>query len=200
MRYRTATGAERTLLDDVDVISSVSGGSFTAAHYALFGTDGFRHFEENFLYRNIQGELVARALAPWNWARLARSDVSRIDLAADLYDEVVFEGATFGTLLQQRGRPYLLLNATDMTLGARFEFTQDQFDLLCSDLSRVRIADGVAASSAFPVLSPLTFHNYRAIPARIHGAALARDGLRSAASRRAASSSPPATSCRIAIT
>ena len=101
VRYRTATGAERTLLDDVDVISSVSGGSFTAAHYALFGTDGFRHFEENFLYRDIQGELVARALAPWNWARLARPDVSRIDLAADLYDEVVFDGATFGTLLQQ---------------------------------------------------------------------------------------------------
>ena len=43
---------------DVDVISSVSGGSFTAAHYALFGTEGFRHFEEDFLYRNIQGELV----------------------------------------------------------------------------------------------------------------------------------------------
>src|SRR5262247_2273498 len=39
--YRPATGPARTLLDDVDVISSVSGGSFTAAHYALFGTEGF---------------------------------------------------------------------------------------------------------------------------------------------------------------
>ena len=164
--YQPATGAERTLLDDVDVISSVSGGSFTAAHYALFGAEGFKRFEDNFLYRNIQGELVARALAPWNWARLLRADYSRIDLAADLYDEVVFEHATFATLLQQsRRRPYLLLNATDMTLGARFEFTQDQFDLLCSDLSTVPVARAVAASSAFPILlSPLTLRNYSGGP------------------------------------
>ena len=83
----------RTLLDDVDVISSVSGGSFTAAHYALFGADGFKRFEDDFLYRNIQGDLIARALAPWNWARLLRPDYSRIDLAADLYDEAIFKGA-----------------------------------------------------------------------------------------------------------
>jgi len=161
IRHRPAGGVERTLLDDVDVISSVSGGSFTAAHYALFGTDGFKDFEENFLYRNIQGELVTRAAT--RWPRLLRSDVSRIDLAADLYDEVVFKHATFATLLEQapRRRPYLLLNATDMTLGARFEFTQDQFDLLCSDLTTVPVARAVAASSAFPILlSPLTLHNY----------------------------------------
>ena len=32
-------GTERSLLDEVDVISSVSGGSFTAAYYALFRAD-----------------------------------------------------------------------------------------------------------------------------------------------------------------
>jgi predicted acylesterase/phospholipase RssA len=162
VRYRPGTGAERTLLEDVDVISSVSGGSFTAAHYALFGTQGFKQFEDDFLHRNIQGRLVARALVPWNWPRLLRPDYSRIDLAADLYDELVFRGATFATLLQApRGRPYVLLNATDMTFGARFEFTQDQFDLLCSDLSSVPVARAVAASSAFPILlSPLTLHNH----------------------------------------
>jgi NTE family protein len=64
VRYQPPTGPERTLLDDVDVISSVSGGSFTAAHYALFGPEGFKHFEDTFLYRNIQGALIARALAP----------------------------------------------------------------------------------------------------------------------------------------
>lgn len=154
---------ERSLLEDVDVISSVSGGSFTAAHYALFGPDGFKRFQENFLDRDIQGELVARALAPWNWFRLLRPDFSRIDLAAELYDEVVFGHATFGTLIEAapHRRPYVLLNATDMTLGTRFEFTQDQFDLLCSNLSAVTVARAVAASSAFPVLlSPLTLQNH----------------------------------------
>ncbi|HEU4367125.1 MAG TPA: patatin-like phospholipase family protein [Methylomirabilota bacterium] len=163
--YQRPDGTRRTLLEDVDVISSVSGGSFTAAHYAIFGAEGFESFERNFLYRDIQGELILRALAPWNWARLARSDFSRIDLATELYDEVVFGGATFRTLLGERRRPYLLLNATDMTQGSRFEFTQDQFDLLCSDLSEVKVARAVAASSAFPVLlSPLTLRNYSAEP------------------------------------
>src|SRR4030095_3305316 len=165
--YAPAGGPARSLLEDVDVISSVSGGSFTAAHYALFGTGGFKQFEEDFLYRNIQGKLIWKMLAPWNWFRLMRSDYSRIDMAAELYDDDVFHGATFATLLERgRGRPYVLLNATDMTAGARFEFTQDQFDLLCSDLSRVPVARGVAASSAFPILlSPMTLHNYPGAPA-----------------------------------
>lgn len=163
LRGVTYQSGTRSMLDEVDVISSVSGGSFTAAHYALFGVEGFPRFERNFLYRNIQGALVLRALAPWNWVRLLRDDYSRIELAAELYDETVFDGATFRRLLEQsRGRrPYLLLNATDMTSTARFEFTQDQFDLLCSDLSDVPVARGVAASSAFPVLlSPLTLQNH----------------------------------------
>jgi predicted acylesterase/phospholipase RssA len=188
IRYQPATGAERSLLDDVDVISSVSGGSFTAAHYALFGADGFKDFEKNFLYRNIQAELVARAVAPWNAARLLRPDVSRIDLAAELYDEVVFDHATFASLLQppSHRRPYLLLNATDMTLGTRFEFTQDQFDLLCSDLSAVPVARAVAASSAFPVLlSPLTLHNYAGGPCDdFHAPRWLTNGLASVAQPR----------------
>jgi NTE family protein len=165
--YPRAGGLARSLLEDVDVISSVSGGSFTAAHYALFGTAGFKQLEQDFLYRNIQGKLIWKMLAPWNWFRLMRSDYSRIDMAAELYDDEVFHGATFATLLEHaRGRPYVLLNATDMTAGARFEFTQDQFDLLCSDLARVPVARGVAASSAFPILlSPMTLHNYPGDPA-----------------------------------
>ena len=161
--YTAPGSSQRRLLDDVDVISSVSGGSFTAAYYALFGEAAFDRFGKAFLYRNIQGELIARALAPWNWPRLASPDFSRIDLAAELYDREVFEGATFHALVERGRRPYVILNATDMTLGARFEFTQDQFDLLCSNLSGVALGRAVAASSAFPILlSPLTLRNYAA--------------------------------------
>src|SRR5262245_65240489 len=87
--------------------------------------------------------------------------------ASKLYDVLLCPAATFGTLLDRAPdrRPYVLLNATDMTLGARFEFTQDQFDLLCSDLSMVPVARAVAASSAFPVLlSPLTVQNHSTEP------------------------------------
>jgi len=161
--YHPPGGAPRRLLDDVEVISSVSGGSFTAAYYALFREDAFDRFGQAFLYRDVQGELIRRALRPSSWARLAAPDWSRIDLAAELYDEEVFDRRTFGDLVRAGRKPYVILNATDMTLGARFEFTQDQFDLLCSDLSGVTVARAVAASSAFPVLlSPLTLRNYAA--------------------------------------
>lgn len=48
-------GKERSLLDEVDCISSVSGGSFTAAYYGLFGKRIFKDFRARFLERNIQG-------------------------------------------------------------------------------------------------------------------------------------------------
>src|SRR6476620_231781 len=47
-----------------------------------------------------------------------------------------------------------------MASGSVFSFTQDQFDLICSDLGDLRIADAVSASAAFPVaLSALTIRN-----------------------------------------
>jgi NTE family protein len=156
-----ALGGPRRFLDDVDVISSVSGGSFTAAYYALFPEKFFTNFPSAFLHRNVQGDLIRRALWPPNWFRLAASDFDRINLAAEYYDETIFEHKTFAELIAKRRKPYIILNATDMTLGRRFEFTQDQFDLLCSDLSSVKVATAVAASSAFPgLLSPLTVKNF----------------------------------------
>ena len=44
-------GRRRALLDEVDVISSISGGSFPAAYYALRGRQIFEEFPERFLYR-----------------------------------------------------------------------------------------------------------------------------------------------------
>src|SRR5207244_812668 len=42
-------GQHRRLLDEVDTISSVSGGSFTAAYYALYGDQIFTDFDDRFL-------------------------------------------------------------------------------------------------------------------------------------------------------
>lgn len=157
----TWEGRQRRLLDEVDVISSISGGSFTAAYYGLHGDGIFEDFDRRFLKNNVQGALVARLFSPGTWFRLASPWFDRIDLAAEYYDETIFEGATYGDLLHRGRRPYLLINATDMTLGARFEFSQDQFDLLCADLSPFALSRAVAASSAFPVLlSPVTLRNY----------------------------------------
>jgi NTE family protein len=161
----TVNGQSKRLLDEVDVISSVSGGSFTAAYYGLFGDALFEDFEDRFLYRNIQGALTLRLLNPVNWVRLASSSYDRIDLAADYYDKNVFGQHSYARLIESGHRPFIILNATDIGLGSRFEFTQDQFDWLYSDLSSYSVARAVAASSAFPgLLSPLRVHNYRNPP------------------------------------
>jgi len=141
----------RSMLDEVDVISSVSGGSFTAAAYALYGQEILNRgsaFQNRFLYYPLQRDLFSQAVFyPQNWQYLG----ARTEIAAKLYDNRVFGKATYQRL-EQRPRPYIILNATDATTGARFEFNQEQFDLLCSDLSKVPIARGVTGSSAFPGL------------------------------------------------
>jgi NTE family protein len=163
---RTPAGlqeAQHRMLDEVDIISSVSGGSFTAAYYALWGDRIFLDFESQFLKKDVQTGLLLRVLAPWNQLRLASTKFSRSDLAAEYYDHLLFKGATFADLMAQSNRPFLSINATDVASGARFEFTQDEFDLIGSDLSQFSISRAVAASSAFPIcLTPVVLKNYSA--------------------------------------
>jgi NTE family protein len=156
-------GNPHPLLEDVGLISSVSGGSFTAAYYALWGNRIFSDFEPQFLKKHVQTDLFLRVLAPWNMVRLASPSFSRSDLAAEYYDHLLFKGATFGDLMARRDRPFLCVNATDVASGARFEFTQDEFDLIRSDLSQFPVSHAVAASSALPpYLTPVTLKNYSA--------------------------------------
>ena len=62
-------GKQGRLLDEVDAISSVSGGSFTAAYYGLFGDRIFEDFEKKFLKQDVQSELTQRILSPLSWPR-----------------------------------------------------------------------------------------------------------------------------------
>lgn len=121
----------------------------------------FSDFERRFLKRDVQSELRRRFLWPGNWARLASTRFGRSDIVAEHYDRILFAGKTFRDLLDRARRAFILLNATDMAAGNRFEFSQDQFDPLCADLASFPIARAVAASSAFPILlSPITVRNF----------------------------------------
>lgn len=157
----TLHGRERRLLDEVDWISGVSGGSFTAAYYGLFRDRIFEDFESRFLKKNIQGDLTRAILFnPVNWLKLWSAYYDRSDLAADYYNKNVFDGKTFGDLLANKA-PMIVINATDMVHGTRVSFIQDAFDLICSDLSTLPVARACAASSAVPiVLTPITLRNY----------------------------------------
>ncbi len=153
-------GNKVRLLDEVDIITGVSGGSFTALAYGLYGDKLFVDYEQSFLKRNVQGEIVSRTFSPSNWSSLGSTGWGRSELAAQLYDEILFHGATFGDLNRGTG-PLILASATDISTGSRFVYTQRIFDIICSDLNAVRLSRAAASSSAVPVvLSPVTINNY----------------------------------------
>jgi len=153
-------GHERRLLDEVDIISSVSGGSFTAAYFGLFGDRIFEDFEDKFLNKDVEGHLKGALYKPWVWLKIGSANYGRSDLAAEYYDEILYERKTYADILAREG-PLIQINASEFTLGMQFSFTQNQFDLLCSDLSTFPISRAVAASSAVPVIfSSVVIENY----------------------------------------
>ena len=158
----TWEGKEKRLLDELDVIYALSGGTFTGAYYTLFGDRIFHDFEYRFLRKDWESELKARVFkSPSNWFRLWSPYYGRVHLMAELLDEALFEGKTYGDLLQKRSRPGLLIHASDMATISRFEFLQPTFDMLCSDMSQLPVAYASSASAAIPlVLSPITLKNY----------------------------------------
>jgi len=157
---RGPDGKVHRLLDAVDVITGVSGGSFTALAYGLYGDRLFAEYEQRFLKRNVQGEIIARTFDPTYWGKLWSTAWGRSELAADLYDEILFDGATYADLLQRKG-PLILASATDISTGSRFVFSQTTLNFLCADLGDMRLSRAAAASSAVPVvLSPVTVDNY----------------------------------------
>ncbi|HOZ48976.1 MAG TPA: patatin-like phospholipase family protein [Candidatus Hydrogenedentes bacterium] len=154
-------GRTRRLLDEVDVISSASGGSLTAAYYALFGDRIFEDYAAGVLHRNIQGSLIRRLLSPGSLVKLLSPFYGRTDLMADDFSRRFFERKTYGDLLDWNTRPFIIINTTDMLRGSQIGFTQGSFDLFYSDLSSYPIGNAVAASAAFPgLLAPMTLRNY----------------------------------------
>jgi NTE family protein len=120
----TIKGEKHRLLDEVESISGVSGGSFTAAYFGLFGDRIFEDYEEKFLNKNIQGAILIRTLFnPYNWIRLMSATFTRSDIATEYYDNYVFEGGTFGDIAAMEG-PMVMINATDMISGIRLGFNQ----------------------------------------------------------------------------
>jgi NTE family protein len=149
-------GQDRSLLDVITVISSVSGGSFTSAYYGLYGDRIFVDYEEQFLRSNVEGALLRGLLNPLRWF----SSHGRTEMAVSYYQQSLFGDATFADLAR-RNAPLILINSSDLSTGGRFSFVQEYFNLLCSDLGSFPLARAVTASSAVPVLfEPVVVENY----------------------------------------
>ncbi len=70
-------GRPRRLIDEIDVISSVSGGGFTSAYFGLHGDRIFDDFEDAFLRRDVQGQLIRGPLNPLQMVQLYRAHRAR---------------------------------------------------------------------------------------------------------------------------
>jgi hypothetical protein len=150
------SGRKIRALDEVDVITAVSGGGFTALAYGLHGDKLFEDYEGRFLKRDVQGELIARVLNPLNWGALASTGWSRSEIAADVYDEMLFGGATYADL--KRNGPQIFVSATDLAEGTRIDFNQPTFDRSRRPYLHLvdgGISDNIGARGALDIL--LTF-------------------------------------------
>jgi NTE family protein len=157
----TWKGERRSLLDEVDVISSVSGGSVTAAYYGLYRERIFEDFSDNVLYADLQRDFLDQILSWSTYFRIPSPGYTRLDVIAETLSAKIYGRQTFQELIMQNRRPFIIINATDITLANRFGFTQDQFDHLYADLSTFEVGHAVAASSAVPgVVTPMILRNF----------------------------------------
>jgi predicted acylesterase/phospholipase RssA len=170
------------LLGDVDVVSTVSGGSVFGGAWMAARARGASddEFLESMAEELARG-FVARSIGP----RLLKTllpGYSRTDLVADTFDRILFRGATLGSLPE---RPRLCINASVLNHGQVAKFSRGGFSTwdvrpAGAGTSRIvpiagfRLARAVAASAAFPVgLPPLVLSRAR----DLRGAELAGDLL-----------------------
>jgi NTE family protein len=145
------------LLNEVDLVSGVSAGSILATYMTAFGPQNLSDFKQDFLYTNFQNQLILSALTFTNMVHLTSPDFGRGNLLVDQLN-VLYKGKTFADLPV---RPRLLVSATDLSKAVSFQFTPEQFSLICSDLNSVPLAFAVGASSSVPfIFSPISVKNY----------------------------------------
>ncbi|MCB9725554.1 MAG: patatin-like phospholipase family protein [Spirochaetaceae bacterium] len=141
------------LLEKLDVISCVSGGSIAGAFLAAnWGQpDALDRLEDYLRTRSIAvSSVLAGALDPFE---------TRLDKLADSYDAHLFKDRTLESLANG---PRLYLNATNLATGNMFFFVTGgggvtevgEWELGVRPISNFRISRAVAASSAFPPVFP----------------------------------------------
>jgi predicted acylesterase/phospholipase RssA len=159
---------QRGLLDQVDVISGVSGGTLPAVYYGLGDKAGA--FTEpavrEALGYDFQSSWIRRWFLPWNMLRYWLSDFTRSDIMVQVFNNRLYHKATFADL---RPHPKILLNSTVHNDHTRFTFTDDRFAALHSSLATYHVANAVNASSAFPgAFQDVTLQGYVEPPLYLH--------------------------------
>ncbi len=165
--YGVLTGFDETpvpnrsasLLDRIDFVTGVSGGSVLAAYYGLKKRKALTDFKQRFLLRNAE-EGLQTTISLTNIARGLQGGINDSTLFPRWLDDNLFDHATFKSLLFER-RPQVWINASDIYDRTPFVFGRTTFGALCSDLASYPISLAVAASAAVPVIfAPVVIQGY----------------------------------------
>ncbi|WP_373714437.1 patatin-like phospholipase family protein [Roseateles sp.] len=149
-----------SLLDDVGFVTSVSGGSLTAAYFGLQGPEGLKEFRDKVLMRDGEAGLRFSLLNPSNLVRLFAGGLNDGSNLKDWLDRDVFQGATFADMFR-RQRPVIWINASNTQYRLAFPFHERAFDAICSDLASYPISEAVAASMAVPLFfAPIVLEKF----------------------------------------
>lgn len=159
---------ERKLLQQVDVISGVSGGTLPTVYYGLGETAG--PFTASALRKamgfDFQGSWIWRWFLPQNIFRYWFTDFTRSDIMVQVFNNELYHDATFAHL---QSHPKILLNSTVHNDHTRFTFTDERFARLHSALAYYPVANAVNASSAFPgAFQDVTLQWYITPPQYVH--------------------------------
>lgn len=147
------------LIDHVDFVSGVSGGSITAAYFGYRGKEGLTDYREKFLTQDLEGSLYT-SVTLGNVLRALAGGVNDRRGVQTWLDAHLFHGATFSAL-SGPDKPAIWINASDIYNGTPFVFDRQTFHALCSDLSRLPISEAVAASAAVPIaFAPIVLQSF----------------------------------------
>src|ERR1700751_6051345 len=148
-----------SLLDRLDFLSGVSGGSILAAYYGLKGRAAMADFRQRFLDVNAEESLQTN-LSLGNIARGLNGGVNDATRFPVWLDAHLYNQATFKDLLR-RSRPRVWINAADIFNRTTFIFAPVPVSALCSDLASYPISLAVAGSAAVPVVfAPIVVQNF----------------------------------------
>jgi NTE family protein len=151
-------------IDHVSIVSGVSGGSITAAYYGLKGRAGLADFRRDFLDQDLMSQINTNVTLV-NLGRALGGGINTDTRLRDWFNAHLFHDATFANLIE-RGRPIVLINASDIYNRTPFVFAPVSFAATCSDFMRYPVASAVAASAAVPgVFAPVIVE---AFPGKCH--------------------------------
>lgn len=188
------------LLQDVRILSTVSGGSFVGASYALAlkearaGDDPHATFARYF--ESFKETLLNARLLPWALQNMAKGNIhvpsgrhNLVTALAQVYDDTFLHHARFGILWKgpEIHLKDIIFNATEFKTGLAFRFQKSENpcvignEHVCIPVAHgraMRLADVVACSSCIPIgLEPVMFPDDFSWPAEApeHCAAIKAD-------------------------